>query len=96
MAFKLTNAADNSVLHENTLSAEDFSTLKEFDGEWMEMDLPMGKMRMKQWVFDGVRMGYSDCLLKKPASFNWVGHSQLISMFKTQSTRLLTVNSMIH
>lgn len=81
MAFKLTNAADNSVLHENTLSAKDFSSIKEFDGEWMEMDLPMGKMRMKQWIFDGVRMGYSDCLLKKPASFNWEGDMDVITMY---------------
>jgi len=81
MAFKLTNAADNSVLHENTLSAEDYSTIKEFDGEWMEMDLPIGKMRMKQWIFDGVRMGYSDCLLKKPASFNWEGDMDVITMY---------------
>jgi AraC family transcriptional regulator, transcriptional activator of the genes for pyochelin and ferripyochelin receptors len=80
MSFKLINKADNSIIHENNLSAKDFDTpgLKD---DWIHVSLPQGDLKMKQWVFDGVRMAYSDWAFKKPVTFDWQGTLDVITMY---------------
>ncbi len=38
-------------------------------------------MKMKQWVFDGVRMGYCDWSFKKPVTLNWQGTLEVVKMY---------------
>lgn len=59
MSFRIKNTADNSILHKNSITEKDFN-VQELKDDWLHINHPHGEMKMKQWVFDGVRMGYSD------------------------------------
>jgi AraC family transcriptional regulator, transcriptional activator of the genes for pyochelin and ferripyochelin receptors len=80
MSFKIKNSADNSLLHESPMSEKDFNT-PELKDEWLHIHHPHGEMKMKQWVFDGVRMGYSDSVFTKPITLDWQGSLEVITLF---------------
>ena len=80
MAFTLINETDNSVLHRNTLSEKDFHSTQLKD-DWMTIHNEHGEMKFKQWVFDGVRMGYSDWSFKKPVTLSWQGDLDVVTMY---------------
>jgi AraC family transcriptional regulator, transcriptional activator of the genes for pyochelin and ferripyochelin receptors len=79
MSFKIINKADNRVLHKNTLTENDFNP-NELKDEWLHMKHPYGEMKMKQWIFDGVRIGYSDSYFSKPVTLDWEGTLDVVTM----------------
>jgi AraC family transcriptional regulator, transcriptional activator of the genes for pyochelin and ferripyochelin receptors len=80
MAFRLINNDDNSVLHTNTLTEKDFN-VPQMQGDWLHMQNEFGEMKFKQWVFDGVRMGYSDWTFNAPVTLNWEGDLDVVTMY---------------
>src|SRR5687768_10035222 len=80
MAFTLINDNDNSILHHNSLTAKDFHSplLKD---DWMTINNEHGEMKFKQWVFDGVRMAFSDWSFKKPVTLSWQGDLDVVTMY---------------
>src|SRR4051794_24842721 len=80
MSFKLKNTSDNTVVHESNLSEKDFYS-EHIKDEWLRLTQPFGEVKMKQWMFDGVRMGYSDWTFTKPVSFDWEGNIEVVTMY---------------
>lgn len=80
MSFQIKNKTDNSILHRDMISEKDFNA-PELKDEWMHIDLPHGKVKMKQWLFDGVRMGYSDGTFSQPITLDWQGDLEVITMY---------------
>jgi AraC-like DNA-binding protein len=80
MAFTLINDKDKSVLHENTLTEKDFNA-PQMKGDWLCITNEHGEMKFKQWVFDGVRMAFSDWSFKKPVTLSWQGDLDVVTMY---------------
>lgn len=80
MAFRLIHNEDKSVLHTNTLTEKDFN-VPQMKDDWLHLSNEYGEMKFKQWVFDGVRMGYSDWSFHSPVTLNWEGDLNVVTMF---------------
>jgi len=80
MGFELKNKADNQVLHRNDLSGADFNsdTLVE---NTIDINLPFAEARMRQWYFDGIRMGYSNWHYNEPIEMEWKGDLDMVTLF---------------
>jgi AraC family transcriptional regulator, transcriptional activator of the genes for pyochelin and ferripyochelin receptors len=79
MAYQLINKDDNSIVHQNSLTGKDFD-VQEIKDEWLHIHLPDGEMKMKQWIFDGVRIGYSESSFSKPMTLDWQGDIEIVTM----------------
>jgi AraC-like DNA-binding protein len=79
MSFRIINKDDNSILHNNELTAKDFD-VNGMKDEWLRIPHPNGELKMKQWIFDGVRMAYSDSTFFKPLTFDWQGDLDVVTM----------------
>jgi AraC-like DNA-binding protein len=42
--------------------------------------LPFGQLTAKQWLFDGIKILYSETTLHNPAELDWKGDSELVTM----------------
>lgn len=62
------------------MSENDFN-VNRLNGEWLQLDHQQGTMKMRQWMFDGVRMAYSDCTFQKPLTLNWQGDLEIVTMY---------------
>ena len=81
MAFLIKNASDNSIVHQNRMTTTDFNEQDLNESEWIDVSLPFSTMKIKQWVFDGIRMAYTDWTFKKPISFDWNSDFEVITMY---------------
>jgi AraC family transcriptional regulator, transcriptional activator of the genes for pyochelin and ferripyochelin receptors len=80
MSFRITGKSGRNVLHESHLSEETFNTT-EIRYDSIHIPHPDGEMKMRQWLFDGIRMGYSDCVFSKPVTLNWQGTLDVVTMY---------------
>lgn len=81
MGFIMRDSSDKSILHQNEMSANDFNRDQLESSEWVNLSLPFGDMKMRQWVFDGIRLAYTDWELKKPHTFEWEGNMDVVTMY---------------
>lgn len=80
MGFILRDRSNNGVVHENTLTEKDFYP-EAIGGEQFEFSNHIGNAKMRQWMFDGLRMGYWEWALKKPAVLDWEGDIEAVTMY---------------
>jgi len=51
-----------------------------FKEEAFQMDIPFGRLTARQWLFDGIKIIYSETNLDKPAELDWKGDTELVTM----------------
>jgi AraC family transcriptional activator of pyochelin receptor len=80
MSFIVQNGDDSRVQYSSQLEVNNF-IISDLKGEWLHRSFPMGDLKMKQWLFDGIRFGYSECLFKNPVSFDWRGDMDVVTLY---------------
>lgn len=70
MSFELSSSSDHSVVYVSPFSAADFETPKLLSDK-RTLTSVHGEATLEQWIFSGMRMAYSDCTFKEPATFDW-------------------------
>ena len=88
MPFELRDPADNAVLFNHPLNDSAFRP-DDLHSELLEVDLPFGHMKTHVWIFDGIRMNYSESLFKESAVLDWKGNMKMVTMFFNLKGRLL-------
>ncbi len=76
MGFELKN--DKKAL-EIAFDENDFSN-HGFKEDAFKMDLPFGQIMGRQWLFDGIKILYSETNLDSPAELDWKGNTELVAM----------------
>ncbi|MDR3697837.1 AraC family transcriptional regulator [Mucilaginibacter sp.] len=80
MGFEIKNRADNSILHANDLSGNDFNTNKLVENTF-ELNLPFADAKMQQWHFDGIRIGYHNWHYKQCIEMDWKGDLDMVTAY---------------
>jgi len=80
MPFELKNKADNTILHSNNLSGDDFNSSKLVEND-MNINLPFADAKMHQWYFDGIRIGYSNWHYKDQVEMAWKGDLNMVTLY---------------
>ncbi|WP_346086630.1 hypothetical protein, partial [Sphingobacterium ginsenosidimutans] len=58
-------------------------------------NIPFGQLTAKQWLFDGIKILYSETDLDKPTELDWKGDSELVTMhFNLQGRTSIVQNGM--
>lgn len=70
MPLKVTNTADNSIVHQNSYVAEDFNSPELVEAE-RDIQTPFGEAHLAHWYFEGIRMAYSLWKYKSPQTIEW-------------------------
>jgi AraC family transcriptional regulator, transcriptional activator of the genes for pyochelin and ferripyochelin receptors len=81
MSFILKNAGDKQVVNKNTMSVSDFNKPELFESEWLKKTFPFGDANMKEWIFDGIRMVYSDWHFHKPVDLEWESNWETVTLY---------------
>lgn len=81
MSFTLKTAGGNEVVNRNTMSVSDFNKPELLESEWLEKVFPFGGTRMKEWIFDGIRMVYSDWHFQKPVELEWESNWETVTLY---------------
>lgn len=76
MGFELRNdtKAFKRAFDENDFSNHDFKK------DTFKISIPYGELRAKQWLFDGIRILYSETDLDQPTELDWKGDTELVTM----------------
>lgn len=76
MGFELRNheKAFKMALKENDFSNQGFKE------DTFKIKIPFGQLTAKQWLFDGIKILYSETDLDKPTELDWKGDSELVTM----------------
>lgn len=80
MPFELRNTADDKILHTNDLSGDDFNTDKLVENT-MTFALPAADAKMKQWYFNGIRMGHHNWHYKDRVEMAWKGDLDMVTLY---------------
>jgi len=80
MPFELRNKADDKILHTNDLSGNDFNTDKLVENT-MTFNLPAAEANMKQWYFNGIRMGHHNWHYKERVEMAWKGDLDMVTLY---------------
>ncbi len=80
MPFEIKNKADNSILHSNELSGKDFNSDKLVEQN-IHLNLPFADAHMRQWYFNGIRMGYSNWHYKDRMEMEWKGDLDMVTLY---------------
>lgn len=84
MPFELRDSKDNSIIHSNDLTASDFEKGRQheqgMDGQY-NIVFPAGELNFNQWVFNGIRMAYSEYSFKERTELEWKGELEMVTMF---------------
>lgn len=66
-----------------------------FKEDTFKIDIPFGQLMAKQWLFDGIKILYSETGLDKPAELDWKGDAELVTMhFNLQGRTSVRQNGM--
>jgi len=93
MGFELRNDAKafKMAFDENNVSP------REFKEDVYEIKIPFGHLTAKQWLFDGIKILYSETNLDKPTELDWIGDTELITMhFNLQGRTSIIQDGMNH
>lgn len=76
MGFELKNEkkAFKVAFDENDLDDHDFKE------NTFKTNIPFGQLTAKQWLFDGIKILYSETDLDEPTELDWKGDSELVTM----------------
>lgn len=55
-------------------------TNHDFKEDTFKISIPFGQLTAKQWLFDGIKILYSDTELDKPTELDWKGDTELVTM----------------
>jgi AraC family transcriptional activator of pyochelin receptor len=80
MPFELKNKADDQVLHSNELAAEDFNTDKLVENT-VSFNLPFAEAKMKQWYFNGIRMGHHNWHYNDRVEMEWKADLDMVTLY---------------
>lgn len=72
--FKNNEKAFTVDFDENDLNAFGFKE------DAFKIDIPFGQLTTQQWLFDGIRILYSETNLEKSTEFDWKGNTELVTM----------------
>lgn len=70
MAFKLNGVSDSHFQHLNRFFSNGFENDSLIE-QSQNIHLPQAVVHAREWYFNGIRMGYSEWLYKKPADLKW-------------------------
>lgn len=76
MGFELRN--DNKAF-EMAFDKNDFGH-HGFKENAFKINIPFGELSAKQWLFDGIKILYTETNLDKPAELDWKGDTELVTM----------------
>ncbi len=66
-----------------------------FKEDTFTIDIPFGRLMAKQWLFDGIKLLYSETALDKPTELDWKGDIELVTMhFNLQGRISIKQNGM--
>jgi AraC family transcriptional regulator, transcriptional activator of the genes for pyochelin and ferripyochelin receptors len=77
MSFKLKNNGDQ--VFRQDFSADNF-TGPGYHCDTFKIALPQGDVTATQWLFDGIRMSYSEAVFREEAELRWSGDTEMITM----------------
>ncbi|MGG7034993.1 MAG: helix-turn-helix transcriptional regulator [Flavobacterium sp.] len=79
MSFEIKNPADGSVLNKHDFTAKDFDVAQLHENSFTQ-SLPFGETKVRQWIFDGIRINYSETEINELTEFNWKGDTEMVTM----------------
>jgi len=91
MPFELRNKADDRILHSNELSANDFNSDKLVE-DTMQFSLPAAEAKMKQWYFNGIRMGHHNWHYKDRVEMAWKADLDMVTLYFNMKGKTTIVN----
>ncbi|MGE9310002.1 helix-turn-helix domain-containing protein [Niabella sp. CJ426] len=93
MGFELRNdeKAFKMAFDKNDLSNHGFKE------DAFKINIPFGQLTAKQWLFDGIKILYSETDLDKPTELDWKGDAELVTMhFNLQGSTSIKQDGMSH
>ncbi len=91
MSFEIKNKADNTILHANNLTGKDFDCDKLVE-EDLHLALPFADAKMKQWLFNGIRMSYSNWHYKERLEMEWKGNLDVVTLYFNMKGKTTIIN----
>jgi AraC-like DNA-binding protein len=93
MGFELRNDKKPFIM---AFNENDFGS-QGFKEDAFKINIPFGQLTAKQWLFDGIKMLYSETDLDKPAELDWKGDTELVTMhFNLQGRTSIIQDGMSH
>lgn len=92
MSFEIRNSADDTVLHANNETGEDFNTGQLVENT-VKLNLPFADASMHQWRFDGIRIGYHNWEYKKHLEMAWKGNLDVVTLYFNMKGKTTICNS---
>lgn len=91
MPFELRNKADDRILHTDELSANDFNSDKLIENT-VVFSLPAAEAKMKQWYFNGIRMGHHNWHYKERVEMAWKADLDMVTLYFNIKGKTTIVN----
>ncbi|MCR8557403.1 AraC family transcriptional regulator [Mucilaginibacter sp. BJC16-A38] len=79
MPFEIKNTADDRVLHADDLSAADFKSDKLIENT-VQFNLPGAECRLREWIFNGIRMVHQNWHYKERLELAWKGDLDVVTL----------------
>jgi AraC family transcriptional regulator, transcriptional activator of the genes for pyochelin and ferripyochelin receptors len=79
MAFEITNQTNRESTFRQNFTTEDFE-INGYQSDTLQVTLPYGTINGRQWIFDGIRMMYSETDFNRCGEFAWKGDTEMITM----------------
>jgi AraC family transcriptional regulator, transcriptional activator of the genes for pyochelin and ferripyochelin receptors len=80
MGFELTNSGTRAPIIHDARTVANFNSAA-FKNESNVLSFPFGKMQREEWLFDGIRMSYSEIRLNEAFEMDWKGDLETITMY---------------
>ncbi|NHA06945.1 helix-turn-helix transcriptional regulator [Mucilaginibacter sp. HC2] len=91
MPFELKDAASNDMLYIHPLDEAGFN-MDELKTELVNLNLPFGDMQTRIWIFNGIRMSYSESVFREQVTLDWRGDMKMVTMYFSLKGKLLLVD----
>jgi AraC-like DNA-binding protein len=79
MPFEVKSSEAGEVAFRQDFTTDDFD-IEGCQSEAIQYCLPNGEVRGRQWIFDGIRMMYSQSSFKDIAELEWRGDTEMVTM----------------
>ena len=80
MPLKVTNTADDSIVHQNNYLAEDLDTKDMIEAK-RDLHLPFGDAHFAHWYFEGIRMAYSLWNYRSVQTSEWKSNLDVVTIY---------------
>lgn len=78
MGFEIKNTSGDSLFGLD-FTQKNFEE-KGFQAVPMDLSLPFGHVKAMQWLFDGIRMSFTESIFNDPVTLDWKGDTEMITM----------------